>query len=118
MMSKPKESAFGVVLVSVATEEQGRAIAKTLLHEKLAACVSLFPIQSLYTWQDELHQEAEWQLLIKTDLTYFRTLDARVRELHTYDVPEIIALPIVDGSYLYLNWMKTQALSNDVTASS
>ena len=96
---------YGVVLVTAGSQQEALAIAKTLVKSQLAACVNIVPLQSIYTWQGELHQEQEWQLLIKTDLSNFPTLEAKIRELHSYEVPEIIALPIVAGSQPYLNWI-------------
>ena len=99
---------YGVVLVTASSQQEAEAIATSLVQSQLAACVSLFPIHSVYMWQRELHQEQEWQLLIKTDLTQFQALATKVRELHSYEVPEIIALPIVAGSQPYLQWISEQ----------
>lgn len=99
---------YGVVLVTVGSQQEGVAIATALIQSQLAACVSLLPIQSVYTWQGELHQDEEWQLLIKTDLALFSTLEAKIRSLHSYEVPEIIALPIIAGSQPYLQWIAEQ----------
>jgi periplasmic divalent cation tolerance protein len=99
---------YGLVLVTTSSQSEGEAIAQALLQFKLAACVSLMPIRSLYTWNGEVHNEAEWQLLIKTDLRNFSQLEAKVRELHSYEVPEVIALPIVRGSQPYLSWISEQ----------
>lgn len=102
---------YGVVLVTAASQKEAEAIATSLVKSQLAACVSLVPVHSIYTWQGELHQEQEWQLLIKTDLAQFRTLETKIRELHSYEVPEIIALPIVTGSQSYLQWISAQVKS-------
>ena len=99
---------YGVVLVSASSRSEAEAIAKSLVESQLAACVSIAPIHSIYTWQGELHSEDEWQLLIKTDLTKFEALETKVRSLHSYEVPEIIALPIVAGSRPYLHWISEQ----------
>jgi periplasmic divalent cation tolerance protein len=104
---------YGVVLVTTPTEAEGKAIASALIESKLAACVTLFPVRSLYTWQDEIQQEQEWQLMIKTDLTHFDTLAKKIQELHSYEVPEIIALPIITGSQSYLNWIGATVISKD-----
>ena len=96
---------FGVVLVTAASETEAENIAKSLVEHKLAACVSLSPIRSIYTWQGEIHSESEWQLLIKTDLAKFEALKTKVQELHSYEVPEIIGIEIVAGSEAYLNWI-------------
>jgi len=102
------QSTFGVVLITAASQTEAEAIARELIQAKLAACVGLMPVRSIYTWQGEVHQDAEWQLLIKTDLQQFAALEARVRSIHSYEVPEIIALPILQGSPPYLQWMAEQ----------
>lgn len=99
---------LGVVLVTASSETEASAIASALVQERLAACVSLAPIQSVYRWQGEVQQETEWQLMIKTDLTQFTALAERVQQLHSYEVPEIIALPIVAGTETYLNWVAAE----------
>lgn len=101
---------FGVVLVTAASEAEAENLAKSLVEHKLAACVSLSPIRSIYTWQGEIHVESEWQLVIKTDMAKFEPLKRKVQELHSYEVPEIIAIPIIAGSDAYLNWLE-QSLS-------
>jgi periplasmic divalent cation tolerance protein len=63
------------------------------------------PVHSIYTWQGQVMREPEWQLLIKTDLSQFSLLEKKIRELHSYEVPEIIALPILAGSQPYLQWI-------------
>jgi periplasmic divalent cation tolerance protein len=102
------ETQYGVVLVTASSQEEAQTIARSLVTEKLAACVSLFPIQSIYTWEGELHTDEEWQLVVKTDLAKFAELEAKVAELHSYAVPEIIALAIAAGSDSYLAWMGEQ----------
>lgn len=96
---------YAVVLVTTASEAQAQEIARVLLLEKLAACINIFPVNSLYIWQGELTSDDEWQLLIKTNLNQFDLLSQKIKELHTYEVPEIIALPIINGSKSYLNWI-------------
>ena len=101
---------FGLVLVTAGSEAEAENIAKSLVEHKLAACVSLSPIRSIYLWQGEIHSESEWQLVIKTDLGKFEALKTKIQELHSYEVPEIIAIPIIAGSDAYLNWI-AQSLS-------
>lgn len=96
---------YCLVLVSASSEGEAAVIAQTLVQEKLAACVSLMPIKSIYVWQDQVQSEPEWQLLIKTTQNCFKALQLRVIELHSYEVPEILAIPIQDGSATYLNWI-------------
>ena len=96
---------YGVVLVTVASLEQGKIIAHALVRDKLAACVNIFPIESVYMWQGEVNQDLEHQLIIKTDLNKFPELAKKIKTLHDYEVPEIVALPIVAGSKPYLHWL-------------
>jgi periplasmic divalent cation tolerance protein len=102
-MSEIKE--YGVVFVTAESEEQARAIASAVVKEKYAACVSLMPVHSVYTWENEVHSDPEWQLIIKTDLAHYSQLEKRIQEIHSYDVPEIIALPIQAGLTPYLQWI-------------
>ena len=104
MESSPTK--YGVVLVTVASIEAGKAIAQSLLEAKLAACVNLFPISSMYLWQGEINHDQEYQLLIKTDLGKLNQLTKQIKNLHSYEVPEIIALPIIAGSDSYLKWLR------------
>ena len=99
---------FGVVWVTAGSKEEAGAIAQALVDAKLAACVSIMSIQSIYTWQGDVHQDEEWQLMIKTDLAQFSSLEAKIREIHSYELPEIIALPIMQGSQPYLDWIGKQ----------
>ncbi len=96
---------YGVVLVTTEGKDKAIEIASALVKEKYAACVSLMPVQSVYTWENEVHSDREWQLVIKTDLAYYSKLEARINQIHSYDVPEIIALPIAAGLTPYLNWI-------------
>jgi periplasmic divalent cation tolerance protein len=96
-----------VVFVTCASEEEGLKIANALVEEHLAACVNLIsPIRSIYRWEGKIWNEKEWLLIIKTRQDRFGELERKVRSLHSYSVPEIISLPISDGSSSYLKWIK------------
>ncbi|MEM8676049.1 MAG: divalent-cation tolerance protein CutA [Cyanobacteria bacterium P01_G01_bin.67] len=105
-MESPSSN-YAVVLVTVADKEAGIAIARDLITTKLAACVNIFPISSIYLWQEQINQDQEYQLIIKTNLDKFAELSAKIKTLHTYEVPEIIALPIIAGAKSYLDWLGT-----------
>ncbi len=81
-------------------------IAETVVDERLAACVNLVSgLTSIYRWQGQIQRDTEWLLIIKTRRTVYSLLEARLRELHPYEVPEIIALPIQAGLADYLDWI-------------
>jgi periplasmic divalent cation tolerance protein len=81
-------------------------MATTLVEERLAACVNLVPgLTSIYRWQNRLRREPECLLLIKTSAARFESLRTRLRALHPYDTPEIVALPITHGDSEYLQWL-------------
>ncbi|MCT7951390.1 divalent-cation tolerance protein CutA [Ancylothrix sp. C2] len=96
---------YCIVLVTTGTKQEAEIIAKKLISDKLAACVTLLPVHSIYTWENEIHSDDEWQLFIKTKLTKFDELETTIKKLHSYQTPEIIALPILAGSVPYLNWI-------------
>lgn len=98
-------SDYGVILVTVDTQEVAQEIAGALVSDRLAACVNLYPIHSVYTWEGKVEQAAEWQLVIKTDLALFTKIADLLDMLHPYEVPEMLALPIQQGSAPYLAWM-------------
>jgi periplasmic divalent cation tolerance protein len=100
---------FIVVYVTAGSPAEGEHLARALVEERLAACVNrIAPVQSVYRWQGKVEQSEEQLLIIKTRKALFTTLGKRVRELHSYSVPEIIALPIIDGSDDYLQWLDEQ----------
>jgi len=83
-------------------------IAQTLLDEKLVACVNIIDnVQSLFWWQGNIDHENELLLMMKTKASLFESVEVRVKELHSYEVPEIIAIPIAKGSQDYLDWIQT-----------
>jgi periplasmic divalent cation tolerance protein len=104
----PELSNYGLVMVTAPSRKVADAIARTLVQEQLAACVSLMPVTSIYTWENQLQQDEEWQLMIKTQLDRFPDLEARILTLHPYDVPEIIAIPLSAGTQPYLSWITSQ----------
>ena len=97
-----------IILVTAGSETEAEKIARALVEERLAACVNIVsPIRSIYRWEDKVQDDREWLLVIKTQSTHFAAIEARVKALHSYQVPEVIALPIVAGSEPYLDWLKS-----------
>lgn len=96
-----------VVLVTAGGEEQASLLAGKLVEEELAACVNIIPrIRSVYRWKNEVCDEEEFLLVMKIRSSVFAKLQARVRELHTYEVPEIVRIPIAEGAPDYLDWVR------------
>ena len=102
---------YCIVLVTTGNRQEAETIAKELISAKLAACITLLPVHSIYTWQNEIHSDDEWQLIIKTKPTKFNALETTIKKHHSYQTPEILALPILTGSPPYLNWL-SQNLNN------
>jgi periplasmic divalent cation tolerance protein len=101
-----------VVLVTCGSEEESLKIANALVEDHLAACVNLVaPIRSIYRWEGKIWDEKEWLLIIKTQKHRFEELERKVKSLHSYSVPEIISLPITEGSLAYLNWIRENTQS-------
>jgi len=100
---------MAVVYVTVPSEEAGRAMARSIVKERLAACVNIVPrVISIYEWKQQVEEDSEAMLIIKTSASSVQRLSQFVKQHHTYEVPEVIAIPIVDGSETYLNWVRGQ----------
>jgi len=96
-----------VVLMTAANREEAGRIAEMLVSTRLAGCVQILPeIQSIYRWQGEVARESEVLLLAKTTSASFDELDRRVREIHSYETPEIVGLPVTQVSARYLKWLQ------------
>jgi len=96
-----------VIFVTAGSEAEAGKIATALVEEQLAACVNILgPIRSLYRWEGKVADDREWLLLIKTRDERFAAIEAKVKALHSYQVPEVIALPIVAGAEGYIRWLR------------
>lgn len=97
-----------VVLVTCATEREAKRIARAVVERRLAACVNIFPgaVLSIYRWKGKVESAREKLLIIKTSRARLAKLQTEVERLHSYDVPEFIALPIVAGARAYLDWLQ------------
>ena len=97
---------FVFVYMTASTPEEARAIGRRLVEERLAACVNLLPgMESIYRWQGGIETAQETVLIAKTRAVLVDQLSARVRELHSYDCPCVVALPIAAGNPAYLRWI-------------
>jgi periplasmic divalent cation tolerance protein len=95
-----------IVLSTAGSEDEARKIARELVERRLAACVNIIPqIESIYRWQGNVESAQEWLLLIKTTAERFAAVRDAIRELHSYELPECIAIKVEDGSAEYLKWI-------------
>jgi periplasmic divalent cation tolerance protein len=95
-----------VILVTAASKKECRKIAKHLVESKLAACVNITqPIESIYHWEGKIARDREYQLFIKSTRELFPEIKTAISKLHSYHTPEIICLPIIEGSRNYLQWV-------------
>ena len=96
-----------IVFMTASTKEEAAKIVRALLEERLIACANIMdPVSSFFWWQEKIEEEKEALVIMKSHEILFKKLSQRVTELHSYEVPELLALPIVNGSPSYLDWMK------------
>ena len=107
MATAPKTARTArLVLVMAGNEDEAASIAHALVDERLAACVNIIgPARSIYRWRGAVEDAREYLLLIKTSARLYTKVERRVRELHSYEVPEVVALPFASGSHPYLEWL-------------
>ena len=99
-----------VVSVSAGSREEAERVADALLDARLAACVQIVgPVESHYWWQDRRESATEWLCVVKTRLTLVDAVAGAVRSVHTYDTPEVVAVPVVAGDAAYLAWLEETA---------
>ena len=99
--------AYIIVFMTASNKEEAEKIVRALLEERLIACANIIDhLSSFFWWQGKIEEEKEVLVIMKSNENLFKKLSKRVTELHSYDVPEILALPIVDGSSSYLEWLK------------
>jgi periplasmic divalent cation tolerance protein len=97
---------YVIVLTTLPADADGRALGRTLVDERLAACVNLLPpMDSVYRWEGQVEHDTERQVIIKTARERVSALWERIRELHPYETPEFVVLSIQDGSDAYLRWL-------------
>ena len=103
-----------VVLNTCASEEEAGRLSQMLVERRLAACVSVVPgVRSFYRWQGAVASAGEWLLVIKSSRRLFPALAAAIQQAHSYEVPEILALPVLEGSPNYLEWLSSSLLPEE-----
>lgn len=97
------------IVTTTSSREEGERIARELVARRLAACVQVSgPISSTYRWQGEVETSQEWTCAVKTLRSHYPQVEAAIRELHSYEVPEILALPVAEVSAAYLAWLSAE----------
>ena len=104
-------SDYSMVITTCADRDSAKRLAGLIIQAQLAACAQLFPIESIYLWNDEVCNEDETILFLKTKTALFDKLTSTIRENHSYEVPEIIRLPITGGLPEYLSWIDDAVLN-------
>ena len=106
-MSSTDQSRAALVLTTIGAAADAEALARTLVEERLAACVHIVPgITSIYRWKDQIEHDREQQMVIKTTPERLQALEWRLRQLHPYELPEFIVLSVGGGSEAYLKWIR------------
>jgi len=113
-MGAAMETGVIVVFTTAGSEEQADAIARGLVEAELAACVNVLPARSTYRWQGTVTRDEELLLIVKTTADRFEAVRAKIRELHSYELPEVIALPIVDADPAILDWIRDSVAPPEV----
>lgn len=102
-----------MIFVTASSDSEAQTISKDLVGSRLVACANLLPgIRSIFQWKGEVQSEQEVLVIMKSRTELFDRIERRVRELHSYDVPEILAIPILAGSLPYLAWLREETDSN------
>jgi len=108
-MSTCSDAAYIQVVTTTARREEAERIARELVESRLAACAQVLgPITSTYRWQGKVENDQEWQCWVKTRGELFARIEEAIRRIHPYEVPEILAMPVVAGSASYLAWLDAQ----------
>jgi periplasmic divalent cation tolerance protein len=95
-----------IVFTTTATKEEAENIARSLLSQKLIGCANITgPVSSLFWWREEISQENEFLVLMKTRAELFEKVATAIKQMHSYEVPEVIAVPLTDGDKAYLKWL-------------
>ncbi|KCZ72601.1 hypothetical protein ANME2D_01030 [Candidatus Methanoperedens nitroreducens] len=97
---------FSIIYITAGDMEEARNIGRKLIEERLAACVNIFPITSIFRWKDNIDESNEFGILVKTKTDRIKEIEKRVKQLHSYEVPCVISFKLGEGSADYLKWIE------------
>ena len=107
-------ASYVIVFMTVPDEKEATKIVRSLLQERLIACANIVgPVSSLFWWEGKIDKASEFLVIMKSRKNLFKKLSERVKELHSYEVPEVIALPVIEGLPSYLNWLGASLYGED-----
>lgn len=104
---------FSIIYITAGDLEEARKIGKNLIEERLAACVNIFPITSIFRWKDAIDEANEFGMIVKTKTSRVKEIEEKVKELHSYEVPCVVTFDIVSGSAEYLEWIAGSVEDHD-----
>ncbi|CAM5455247.1 divalent cation tolerance protein [Streptomyces spiroverticillatus] len=107
-MTTSNPTPYTVLTTTADSEDKAGELADRVIGERLAACAQVYPVRSVYRWEGKVERAQEWRIDFKTRGDLIPELTARIAELHDYDTPEIIAVPVLAGSPAYLDWIGEQ----------
>ncbi len=100
---------YTVIFITTSSLDEAEKIGRALVEEKLVACANIIsPIRSIYRWQGKICDDKEALIILKTKKKLFKQIENRVKALHSYEVPEVISMPIIEGSNKYLSWLESE----------
>ncbi|HDY68389.1 hypothetical protein LCGC14_2979790 [marine sediment metagenome] len=100
---------YTVIFITTSSLDEAEKIGRALVEEKLVACANIIsPIRSIYRWQGKICDDKEVLIILKTKKKLFKQIEKRVKALHSYEVPEVISIPIIEGSNKYLSWLENE----------
>lgn len=97
-----------LVMTTVSSEDDARRIASALVEQHLVACAQISPVESIYRWQDQLQQEKEWRLVLKTNASLYAAVELALLNMHPYDLPAIYSVPVTNALEPYADWVREQ----------
>ncbi len=97
---------FSIIYITAGDMEEARSIGRTLVEERLAACVNIFPITSIFRWKDKIDEASEFGIMVKTRTEKVAAIEKRVKEIHSYEVPCVVSFRLAEGSADYLKWVE------------
>ena len=105
MVTQDSNTSLILVITTVSSQEQARRIASDLVEQQLVACAQIAPVESIYRWKDQLQQETEWRLMLKTTTSCYNSVESALIKVHPYELPAIYSIPVANALNSYAEWV-------------